>query len=81
MRAPGKALWLLMTHNADGTPSSTKLWQSVGYVVASWIMVYLALHGLMSCEYLLVYLGALTAARSFQHYLIAKGGGNPGPDK
>lgn len=35
------------------------------------------LHGSMSSEYLLVYLGALTAARSFQNYLVAKGQARP----
>lgn len=72
-----RALWRHLTYNADGTPSSTKFWQAVAYTVASWIMVYLTLHGVMSSEYLLVYLGALTAARSFQHYLTAKGQARP----
>ncbi len=76
-----RVLWRHLTHNADGTPSSTKLWQAVAYTVASWIMVYLTLHGLMSGEYLLIYLGALTAARSFQNYLVSRGGGQPDQDK
>lgn len=75
MKSILRSLWRLLTHNADGTPSSTKFWQAVAYTVASWIMVHLTLHGAMSSEYLLVYLGALTAARSFQNYLVAKGGG------
>lgn len=75
-----RSLWLLLTHNADGTASSTKFWQTVAYTVASWIMVHLTLHASMSSEYLLVYLGALTAARSFQHYLTAKAGAAP-PEK
>jgi|GEM_PF-6911690 len=72
-----RALWRHLTYNADGTPSSTKLWQAVGYTIASWIIVYLTMHGAMSAEYLLIYLGALTAARSFQNYLVAKGQSRP----
>lgn len=74
MKSILRSLWRLLTHNADGTPSSTKFWQAVAYTIASWIMVHLTLHGSMTGEYLLVYLGALTAARSFQHYLTAKAG-------
>ncbi len=76
-----RALWRHLTYNADGSPSSTKFWQAVAYTVSSWIMVYLTLQGAMSGEYLLIYLGALTAARSFQDYLVAKGDGRPGQEK
>lgn len=61
-----------LTHNADGTFSSTKFWQAIGYIIASIIMLKLTWAGTMSAEYILIYLGAVTAARSFQNYLVAK---------
>lgn len=67
------AFWKGLTHNADGTFSSTKFWQAFGYVVASWVIVVLTMNDRMSAEYLLIYLGAVTAARSFQNYLVARG--------
>ena len=68
-----KNIWWGLTHNADGTFSSTKLWQTVGMVVSTIIVIKLTWTGGMSYEILLVYLGATTAARSFQTYLINKG--------
>ena len=66
-------LWKHLTHNSDGTPSSTKFWQMVGYVISSCIMIWLTVTNSMSGEYFLIYLGALTASRGFQNYLVAKG--------
>lgn len=65
-------LWSLLTKNADGTNSSTKFWQTVANITATWIMIHLTVSGLMSAEYLLIYMGALTAARGFQTYLFNK---------
>jgi len=68
-----KALWLGLTHNTDGSFSSTKFWQTVGYICATYIVVALTLSGKMTAEILLIYVGAVTAARSFQNYLTARG--------
>ena len=69
-------LWVMLTHNDNGIPSSTKFWQLVGYIVSSWVIVYLTLHDSMSAEYLLIYLGAATASRGFQNYLATKNQAN-----
>ena len=61
-----------LTHNADGTFSSTKFWQGVGYSVASYVMVILTVHDKMSAEYLLIYLASAAGGRAFQNYLETK---------
>jgi hypothetical protein len=66
-------LWRGLTHNADGTFSSTKFWQCIGYIAATFIVIKMTLNGNLGTEMFLVYVGAITAARSFQNYLSAKG--------
>ena len=63
-----------LTHNADGTFSSTKVWQGAGYVTAMYVTVMLTTSGSMSAEYLLILLAATAGARTFQNYLSAKTG-------
>lgn len=63
-----------LSHNSDGTFSSTKVWQGAGYVTAMYVIVLLTLQDKMSAEYLLIMLGATAGARTFQNYLNMKAG-------
>lgn len=65
-------LWMGLTHNSDGSFSSTKFWQGFGYLVTTFVIVSLTVQGNMSAEYLLIYLAAVTSARGFQSYLVSK---------
>lgn len=65
-------LYIGLTHNADGTFSSTKFWQGIGYGVACYVLVMLTLNDKMSAEYLLILLAATAGGRGFQNYLASK---------
>jgi len=70
-----RELYVGLTRNADGTFSSTKFWQAVGYITATWVIVYLTMLDKIEFEYFLAYLTAATAARSFQNYLTRSNNG------
>lgn len=61
-----------LMHNADGTFSSTKFWQSIGMGVATYVVVLYAQAGTLGTEMFLSYMALVTGARSFQNYLATK---------
>ena len=67
-----RQLYSGLTRNSDGSFSSTKFWQTVVYIICSWIMIRLTLDKSMSMDYFLIYLAIATGARSFQTFLTNK---------
>lgn len=61
-----------LSHNADGTFSSTKVYQGLGYVTCMYVIVWLTWNDKMTYEYLLIMLAATAGGRSFQTYLASK---------
>ena len=59
--------------NADGgKPSHTKFFSSVGYVITSWVIVYLSIHDKITADFLFTYLGIVSAHTGFSKWVNSK---------
>lgn len=65
-----------LVSTADGKVSHSKLWSNLGFVVASFIVVYLTVVDKLTTEYFLIYL-ASTVSNSTASKIIAVKYGTP----
>lgn len=65
-----------MVRAENGKVSNSKVWALVASAVATWIVIYMTLHGKMDWEILLAYLGTVGGFSQVSQWMAYKYGNN-----